>query len=371
MNQNKLFQQTRASLAGWYAGVMGLILSLCSVGVYQAILHAHWMTLNREIQSVAGTLHDSLEPVLKKPGKLESEISRFLPDLCIINTPCSRIQNSKRHSLGAIQQGNYYVRLLNLSGDLVAFAGIDTQSFYLKEKHLNFLVLTDKTGIRYYQISVALHTETHQNWGWLQLGRSIQDFDQYLAVVKLTLLIGLPFALLLVGSAAWCLAGIAIQPIYQSYQQVQQFTADAAHELRTPLAALGATVESTLRMKQINELDFREILKSVERQNHRLSQLVKDLLFLSRLDQNKILLESVSFSLDDLLSDVEEEIAILSIQAGVKLSLKLKNNQQNIILLIWFQSHNWIWKLNPKTHLTSCTCMKHNYSFTKYDQIKV
>lgn len=328
MNQNKLFQQTRLSLAGWYAGVMGLILSLCGLGVYQAILHAHWMTLDREIQSVAGTLHDSLEPVLKQPGKLEPEVRRFLPDLCMVNTACSAIQNQQRHALGAIHQGNYYVRLLNLSDQLVAVAGIETQDFLLTEKHQNFQVLRDQTDTRYYQISVALHTETHENWGWLQLGRSIKDFDDYLGFVKLSLFLGFPLALLLVGGAAWWLAGIAIQPIYQSYQQIQQFTADAAHELRTPLAALGATVESTLRMKQINELDFREILKSVERQNQRLSQLVKDLLFLSRLDQNRLLAQSASCALEDLISDVEEEIAVLALQADVTLFTEHRNTEK-------------------------------------------
>jgi len=32
MNQNELFNRTRWRLASWYAGVMGIILSLCSLG---------------------------------------------------------------------------------------------------------------------------------------------------------------------------------------------------------------------------------------------------------------------------------------------------------------------------------------------------
>jgi hypothetical protein len=41
MNHNKLFRRVRWRLASWYGGVMGVILSLCGLGVYEAIAHAH------------------------------------------------------------------------------------------------------------------------------------------------------------------------------------------------------------------------------------------------------------------------------------------------------------------------------------------
>ena len=55
VNLNKLFTLTRWRLASWYAGVMGIILSLGRLGIYEAIAHVH-ITLNLELKSVARTL---------------------------------------------------------------------------------------------------------------------------------------------------------------------------------------------------------------------------------------------------------------------------------------------------------------------------
>ncbi len=120
-------------------------------------------------------------------------------------------------------------------------------------------------------------TQDNRDWGYIQVGRSLEDFSNYLNAVKLILALGLPIAMGLVGVASWWLAGLAMQPIYQSYKQIQQFTADVAHELRTPLAATRATVESALMMPQLDETEARDILQTVERQNLRLTTLVADL----------------------------------------------------------------------------------------------
>jgi signal transduction histidine kinase len=78
-----------------------------------------------------------------------------------------------------------------------------------------------------------------------------------------------------------------MKPIYQSYQQIEQFSADVAHELRTPLASSQVMVESTLRLNYISDSEARQTLQAVERQNNRLSQLVRDLLLLSHIQQKE------------------------------------------------------------------------------------
>lgn len=74
------------------------------------------------------------------------------------------------------------------------------------------------------------------------------------------------------------MSGLAMRPVYRSYNQIQQFTSDVAHELRTPLAAARATVESVLQMPNVSEEEARLTLQTMERQNSRLSQIVQDLL---------------------------------------------------------------------------------------------
>ena len=52
LKQNRLFEQTRWRLARWYAGILSLILGLSALGVYEAIAHAHRITINQELQTV-------------------------------------------------------------------------------------------------------------------------------------------------------------------------------------------------------------------------------------------------------------------------------------------------------------------------------
>jgi two-component system, OmpR family, Ni(II)-sensor and/or redox sensor kinase NrsS len=135
--------------------------------------------------------------------------------------------------------------------------------------------------------------------------------------------IGLPIALSLVATSSWWLSGLAMQPIYQSYQQQQQFTANVAHELRflrsaslSPLASLLATVEAILRIQQSNQQDIQMMLHTVERQGRRLSHLIADLLLLTSLEQNSGAKPFQPCCLNDLVSDLTEEFLEMAIAKG-------------------------------------------------------
>ena len=336
MKQNRLFSRSRWRLASWYAGIISIILFICALGVYEAVAHAHRITINQELESVAGTLHDSLLPVLKQPGKLEPEVNELLPNTCLVGTSCYNSDHLQSYRLGAIQQGKYYLRLFDLSADLLAVAGMQPKLPQVSNQQ-QWETLTDAEGIRYRQIYLLLHTQKGQNWGYLQVGRSLQDFDNYVANVKWILWLGIPLVVLLVMAASWWLAGLAIGPIYQSYRQMQQFTADAAHELRTPLAAIQATAQSNLMLPTLPENKARDTLKTIVRQNKRLSYLVADLLTLCRIDgelSNSSSSQSKGerISLPNLITEVVEELAALAIASEVELTSQIQVSQLSEVI---------------------------------------
>ncbi|MEP0914329.1 hypothetical protein NDI45_25825 [Leptolyngbya sp. GB1-A1] len=212
MKHSQIFHTTRLRLAGLYAGTMGVILTICAVGFYEAMAHSHFSELNHRIETVAGTLHDGLEASLQEPSKLEPVVQKFVPTLCIAGTDCSS-NSTALHYLGVFQENGYYIRFLSLSGQLLASGGRVPTDLPAQIETELWQTLEAPDGTRYRQLSLLLKTANQDSWGYMQVGRSLSELDGHMVWVRLSLLIGLPSAMLLVVVASWWLAGQAMQPV--------------------------------------------------------------------------------------------------------------------------------------------------------------
>ncbi|MDQ6613760.1 MAG: HAMP domain-containing histidine kinase [Actinomycetota bacterium] len=73
----------------------------------------------------------------------------------------------------------------------------------------------------------------------------------------------------------------------QSEERLRRFVADASHELRTPVAAVGAYAELFERGAANRPEDLARVLAGIRSETVRMGELVEDLLLLARLDEGR------------------------------------------------------------------------------------
>lgn len=316
MSSHRLFRRTRLQLACWYAGVMGLTVLTGGLTFYYCLTAVETRWFNRTVEDLAGTLHDYLQPKLGQAGQVRPEILDVVSGMGAHQT----------NLLGITRQRDYYIRLTDLKGRTLALSNFQPVGLPTSPPGQRWRILTAANGTRYRQIDDYLHNRTGQTWGYLQLGRSMAEFDSHLQNLRLFLVLSIPGAMLLVGASGWWLAGLAMRPIYRSYQQMEQFTADAAHELRTPLATTRTLVQTALSKAHAGKWISPETLEAMERQNDRTNRLVADLLLLSRTDRMTAPQVSAQVCcLNDLICDLQEELAQAAQVAGVELGVDIPN----------------------------------------------
>ncbi|WP_373542070.1 two-component system sensor histidine kinase RppB [Chamaesiphon sp.] len=330
MRQNRLFNRTRIQLTVTYAIVIGLITLLSGSAIHLVMIRAFARTVDRELNTLAGTVHDTLEAVLQQPEIVDPVAMNLLPGLCVVGKECSPVKPHSKIAELTKKQG-YCLRLLSLKGRAIGTLGGKKHKFTDEIPTMDWETITDDRGERYHIHTLPLKTIDNRDWGYLQVAQSFDRLDEYMSSLHLMLIFGIPLAMLLIGGASWWLSGLAIQPIYQSYEQIQQFTADAAHELRTPLAVTRIAVESALDVEVI-EPETRNNLEIAQRQVRHLSCLAEDLLWLSRLEAKQLPLRLQPCCLNDLVSDLEEELAPLAMAHSIELRLEILANQPIYIM---------------------------------------
>jgi signal transduction histidine kinase len=101
------------------------------------------------------------------------------------------------------------------------------------------------------------------------------------------------FILLGGGMLSYVLARRTLKPIEEMHEAQSRFTADASHELRTPIAAMRLENELALDDDSLTIKDARELLKSNIEELDKLTKLSEGLLQLAQLDNDSIETQSI------------------------------------------------------------------------------
>lgn len=120
-----------------------------------------------------------------------------------------------------------------------------------------------------------------------------------------------------------------IARLESSFTQVKQFTSDASHELKTPLAILMGELEVALRRPMTIE-EYKTTVASCLEEVERLTHVVQGLLELSRAETGQSIIERKPVRFSTLVADVCDDVMLIAETKHVQLTTDIIPNLQVI-----------------------------------------
>lgn len=161
-------------------------------------------------------------------------------------------------------------------------------------------------------------------WAYVIAGRAFRPIDRMVNQVKDITDGRSLHRRLAIGAAGTELTRLAvtlnemIERLETSFGALRRFTADASHELKTPLTVLRADVERA--MSPTTRKDERAVaLEEALQQVTRMAELVNSLLTLARADEGRLEVVQDLIALDDLAREVVETARLLGEEAGLQI----------------------------------------------------
>jgi heavy metal sensor kinase len=105
-----------------------------------------------------------------------------------------------------------------------------------------------------------------------------------------------------------------------SFRQMQRFTADASHELKTPLTAIRGEAEVAL-MSELTPEEYRRVLCSIIDEVERMSSIVENLLVMARADADQISLQQEPIAMEEELMSIYEQVEGRARRKGISLKI--------------------------------------------------
>lgn len=166
------------------------------------------------------------------------------------------------------------------------------------------------------------------------------------------------------GGLGYLLAGRTLKPIEKMTNKQKLFIADAAHELKTPLAAMKTEIEVALRGKRLSAKEAREVLESNLEEVETLSQLTDTLLKQSKYQSENSLQLSV-IDMGELTSMVCKKMENSANTKGLQLlfeteNVKARANKDSIRELLTILLDNAIKFTKEGTIKVECKKAKNN-----------
>jgi signal transduction histidine kinase len=335
----------RTKLAIWYFIVSSLIVLIISFSIFWGMHRLLYRTIDDDLNIFTDMIESSYNPLL---GKFEEILWKF--------------ESAKRY-----QEVYLYVynsrRMVKFASPMTQFINLkmplpeDDQEVGFTETakvagKLSVLSTDDEGNVTFRGISRQMFYNNHPI-GWIQAGLPITNVESALNNLLWVIFIINCFAVVLVGAGGYFLIGRFLSPIKlitkkanaishsnlneriqiqneqdelgqlshtlnnllerlnKAFESQRSFMADAAHELKTPLAILRTHWENELNNSELNDLFKDQLAQDVETIG-RLNQMINKLLFLSQTEDVHDRPELKTLQLDEFLREIINDAKILA-----------------------------------------------------------
>jgi len=109
--------------------------------------------------------------------------------------------------------------------------------------------------------------------------------------------------------------------LQKSFEHLSQFSADLAHDMRTPLNNLMVQTQVALSQPRSNE-EYQNLLSSNHEEFERLARMVESMLFLARADHEEILLSTERLDANKALEQIAEYFEAPAAEAGIGIKVR-------------------------------------------------
>ncbi|OUL27037.1 two-component sensor histidine kinase [Nostoc sp. RF31YmG] len=254
-----MFQKIRQQLLLFYLVTLASILGIFAIAVRIILIHSLSQQTLEKLNTLAQGATASLE---SEDGKIQIKSDFNTQDLI------------------AHEQG---LEWFDIQGKTINIQGKDILTLPLNLKN-KVQIQVGKHRIEGVNLSV-INSDNGQLIGYVRASQSLREFDENIHKLDLGIAGGIILALVLSGVGGVILTSVAMQPIEESFQRLKQFTADASHELRSPLMAIKSNAAVALKYSEGMRLTDGEKFNAIANAANQMTRLTEDLLFLARNNQ--------------------------------------------------------------------------------------
>ena len=342
-----MFSSVRVRLTLWYVLVFGVLLTGFSLSVYFVLSNEVYARLDRSLSKDAATTASLFQAETgETDGDAVSGASEVLvelrrPDIYVA------ICDDERLLASDYPDGERPV----MSVDLLSLAQAADRAV--------FKTVPGFGGEGARQALLAVKTEDHNYY--VVIAEPLHPYIEQLESIARIFCLAVPAALIVAGLGGYLVARKSLAPVAamsgqaermsakdlkqrlevrnrndelgrlaavlngllsrldRSFESMRSFTADAAHELRTPLSIIRGEADVALSQDR-DPTEYKEALAIIQDEGRRLSRLVDDMLALARADAGQQPLEIKGLYLNDLAEECCRSAQVLALQRGLSLS---------------------------------------------------